>query len=660
MHFAPTGPIVHRRTLSLLLVAALVAVMLAATPAVQAQPNQPPIADAGPDEVHPVGPTQRTLHGFRSFDIDNSVGDLTFQWSVVTPAYAWLHLIHTGAPLGSEAIFVGPSQNEVNRYGTTITFRLTVTDSGGASASDTVTYRFEGPPSAAIAVTALLPGPGATGLDQNDCEDQDEGFSVNGVVVRPGQSGNNNNEWDIKEGACLTLRGTGTLPAGSTGRIRYFWQKLSAVPNRATYNVPSGRRSRDSFSLLMPDDFEEGRGAILHYVFTVTSPTGLQTQVTVRINVVDEPSAPNVEIDLADNRQPVQDANALNPDAPTQRFVVQPGASVDLVATASDEDSRQERTLEHEWSGTGVEPSDSNRDGTTSKATFAVPNDAVVGQSFAATVEVTDSTNRTGRDQVVFVVAINVPPEAIAPRNFATEDGPRGGTDRRGTVFVRGSGTDKDGDRLAYRWVQVDDQDVPLKTPTVELMNADSATVSFASPQVAANGEREIHLALTVADQWGVGDIDTVTVTILGRNERPIAGAGPDQIVEPGAFVRLDGTNSIDPDPGTFLEWSWAYTGLATTPPISERPLSAYQETVALRGFVPDGTDYSDLDPLVNGHTPFPPLPPPCSAGSSACSSPSPSPSPTAPAAVIPTPSPSPSPAGSSPETSTALISAPT
>ena len=605
MHRAPTPPATHQRVVAILAAATLVVTLLAFVPAAHAQ-NQPPIADAGPDQVVPVGSTQRTLQGFRSFDIDDNLADLTFQWSVVTPAYSWLYISHVGSPPGSEGRFVAPSQSEVDLHGSTITFRLTVTDSQSASASDTVTFRFEGPPTAAIALTALLPGPDADNLDQDDCEDQHEGFSVNAVTVRPGQSGNDDNEWNIKEGACLTLRGIGTLPAGSTGRVQYSWQKLSAVPNRTDYNVPAGRRNRDSFSLLMPDDFAEGRSAILHYTLTVTSPASLQTTVAVRVNVVDQPSAPTVEIDLADSRQPVQDANALNPDAPTQRFVVEPGASVDLVATADDQDTGQVSTLQHTWSGAGVEPNDNNRAGTTTRATFTVPDDAVIGQSFTATVVVEDSTDRTGQDQVVFTVALNVPPEAIAPQDFPTEDGPRGGTDGKGTVFVIGRGSDRDGDLLAYRWVQVDGGGTPLDRPTVELANAATATVSFAAPQLSADGQRDIHLALTVADQWGVGDTDYVTVIVLGRNERPIADAGPDQIVEPGAEVRLNGTDSIDPDPGTRLVWSWAYTGLATTPPMSERPLTDFQERIALRGFVPDGDDYSGLDPLVGEDTPIP------------------------------------------------------
>ena len=599
---APTRPINRRGALAILAAATLIATVLAFVPAAQAQ-NQPPIADAGPEAVYPVGPTLRTLQGFRSFDIDDNVTDLTFRWTVVTPSYSWMHIIHAGLPVGSEGRFVGPSQGEVNRYGDTIVFRLTVTDPSGAVKTDTVTIRFEGPPTAAVAVTALRPAPDAEDLDREDCEDQDQDFSVNAVITGPNQAGNAANEWDVKEGACLTLRGIGTLAAGATGVPTYRWQKISAVPNRSDYNVPPLDRDSKTFSVLLPDDFESGRGAILHYTLTVTSPAGLSSQSTVRINVVDEPGNPTVSLELLDDRQPAQDANALNPDTPTLRYVVEPAAAVNLVALGSDPDARQASSLTHEWSGTGVERTSADRPGTSSRATFTVPDNAVIGQSFTATVVVTDSTNRTSRDQITFTVAVNAPPVANAPRNFATEDGPFGGTNRRGTVFVRGGGSDPDGSSLAYRWDQVDSSGEPLTRPTVELMNANTDTVSFAAPSVAINAEREIHLRLTVADQWGVGDTDRVTVTILGANDRPVADAGPNQIVEPGTEVRLDGSASIDPDPGTFLQWSWAYTGLETVPPTSERPLTPFQRDVALRGFVPDGTDYSNLDPLLGKTT---------------------------------------------------------
>ena len=599
------SPTTQERVLATIAAATLLASVLMFVPAAQAQ-NQPPIADAGPDEVFPVGVAQRLLQGFRSFDIDDDVSQLTFRWTVVTPSYSWLPFTLGGQPHGSQATYLAPAQTEINRYGNTITFRLTVTDSAGNVSTDNVTHRFEGPPSVAVAVTALRPGPRAEDLDRDDCEDQDADFSVNAIIAGPNQAGNAANEWDIKEGACLTLRGIGTLASGATGVLRYRWQKISAVPNRSDYNVPATNLNSQTFSVLIPDDFDAGRGAILHYTLTVTSPTGVAAQSTVRINVVDEPSNPTVSLELLDTRQPVQDANALEPDAATLRYVVEPGVSVNLVALGDDPDANQARGLAHAWSGPGVEQTSADRPGSSSRATITIPANAPIGQSLTATVVVTDSTNRSAQDQITFTVAVNRPPEAIAPRNFATEDGPFGGTNRRGTVYVRGGGTDPDGSSLLYRWFQVDSSREPLKKPTVDLMNANTDTVSFAAPSVSINAEREIHLALTVADRWGVGDTDYVTVTILGANDRPVADAGPNQIVQPGAEVRLDGSASFDPDPGTFLRWSWAFTGLATSPPQNERPLTPFQRDVALRGFVPDGTDYSGLMPLLGASTPRP------------------------------------------------------
>jgi hypothetical protein len=46
-----------------------------------------------------------------------------------------------------------------------------------------------------------------------------------------------------------------------------------------------------------------------------------------------------------------------------------------------------------------------------------------------------------------------------------------------------------------------------------------------------------------------------------GAIDRPIANAGPDQIVQPGSTVTLDGTGSSDPDGGTITSYSWSLAG---------------------------------------------------------------------------------------------------
>ena len=602
MAFFPTRPTVPMRALGTVLAATLLAAFLAAAPAARAQANQSPIADAGQDQVYAVGPTVRTLNGNRSFDIEDSFSTLTYRWQVVTPAYSWLHITHSSSPPGIQATFVGPSQNEVNRYGNAITFRLTVTDSGGLSASDTVTIRFEGAPTAAISVSAFLLNPDATDTDGDGFIEDDERYTIDAVLARPGQGGNSAIEWDVKEGARLTLRGTGsTVSGGANDRtLRYRWQKLSAVPNRVDYNIPGSQINAQSFSIILPGNFESGRGAILHYNLIVTSASGLQTVKTVRVNVVDQPQTPEVTLKLANNLQRVQDANALDPDAATQRYVIAPGGSVQLIATAIDGDAGQAQSLTHAWSGTGVTPASSRVRGTISRATFTVPSTVVEGQTFTVSVAVTDTSNRTGRDQAAFTVVDNNPPVATAPPDQVAEGGPRGGTTGQGTVTLTGTGTDKDGDLLTYRWAQVNDQGIPLKRPTVTLMSANTDTVSFTAPQVSARDVREIHLAFTVIDQWGVGDTDIVKVTVLGRNQRPTAEAGPNQVVGPGARVSLDGTASTDPDQNANLRWSWKYIKLVTVPALRIRPPDAFDRR-ALAGFIPGGndyTDYSGLNPL--------------------------------------------------------------
>ncbi len=600
MAVSPANTSIFRRSLGILTAATLLVAILAIAPAAQAQiGNEPPIADAGLDQVYAVGPVVRTLNGNRSFDIEDSFTSLTYSWQVVTPAYSWLHISSASA---MQATFIGPSQNEVNRFGNTITFRLTVTDTGGLTGTDTVTITFEGAPGAAVAVSAFLLNPNATDTDGDGFIEDDERYTINGVLAGPNQGGNAANEWDVKEGARLTLRGTGSTASGGTNdrTLRYTWQKLSAVPNRVEFNIPATQVNMQSFSIILPGNFQSGRGAILHYNLVVTSASGLQTVKTVRINVVDQPQVPEVTLNLANNLQRVQDANALDPEAVTQRYVVAPGASIQLIATAVDGDAGQARSLTHVWSGTGVTPSANQPRGLISRATFTAPSTAVEGQTFTVTVAVTDSSNRVGRDQAVFTVANNNPPVATAPIDQVAEDGPRGGTTNRGTVTLTGTGTDQDGDLLTYRWVQVDDQDVPLKKPTVTLMNANTDTVSFDVPQLSALAVREIHLAFTVIDQWGVGDTDTVTVTVLGRNERPTAEAGPNQVVGPGARVSLDGTASTDPDLNANLRWSWKYVKLVTDPIFLIRPPDAFARQ-ALSGFIPGGNDYSDysgLNPL--------------------------------------------------------------
>lgn len=98
----------------------------------------------------------------------------------------------------------------------------------------------------------------------------------------------------------------------------------------------------------------------------------------------------------------------------------------------------------------------------------------------------------------------------------------------------------------SYVWTQMGG--VPIA-----LTSASTATTSFTAPSVAG----VVTLRLTVTDRYGVSASDTVDVSV---NAAPIADAGPDQIVNAGASVTMNGTASRDPD-GLIMSYAWTQTG---------------------------------------------------------------------------------------------------
>ncbi len=589
---ASLAPSIPKRALSTLMAAALLITLLATTPAAQAQANDPPIADAGRDfSVIPGVDREGRLNGSGSFDLDGSPNDLTYRWRVLTDDYSWITITPTGSPRGRTAEFDVPTVSLVNRYGVyVIDFQLTVTDRSGDSNSDIVRVTLSQRPGAVIAVSAKLLHPDPVDLDGDGRLETSEKYTIDAVIDRPGQRGNADDEWDVEEGARLVLDASNSTGAGSSN-LTYEWRKVTARPNYPAFNIDPGDVYSKSITINLPDNLDNERTAIVHYRVTVTNDDGATATATVEINVHDQPAAPTVQIALRDKSQPAQIAFKEDQDP---RYVVAPGDSVIVTATADDKDGTQARSLTHRWTGS-ITPNPANRAGTTSQATFTAPSTGPVGTTHTVTVTVTDSTRRTGSATVTFVVVDNQAPSAVAPDNLISEDGKEGGSDGTGIMRVNGAGFDNDGDALAYEWIEIDDEDdgEPVKEATVTLINPDRATVSFEVPELRG-GQRVIILQLTVTDSWGVFDTDTVTITVLGRNEDPVADAGPDQRVSARSQVELDGSDSSDPDPGDLFTFSWELTGLSFTPPARITPLSAADQT-ALADFWPKAGVYPSV-----------------------------------------------------------------
>jgi len=128
------------------------------------------------------------------------------------------------------------------------------------------------------------------------------------------------------------------------------------------------------------------------------------------------------------------------------------------------------------------------------------------------------------------------------------------------TVTLNGSGSsDPDaGDTISFAWTQT-------AGTAVVLTGATTAAPSFTAPSAATT----LTFQLTVADSQAQTDTDTVDVTCQAApptNQAPTANAGPDQNVQFGAAVNLDGSGSSDPDAGDTLTFAWTQTaGTAVT-----------------------------------------------------------------------------------------------
>jgi len=198
------------------------------------------------------------------------------------------------------------------------------------------------------------------------------------------------------------------------------------------------------------------------------------------------------------------------------------------------------------WQQTGGNPSVTLKDANTAKASFIAPIVGPEGASLTFQLTVTyyyygfifSLTDTT----VVNVLFINDPPVADA--------GPDQTVEEETSVTLNGSNSsDPEGENLNYKWKQV-------AGPSVVLSNPQTAKPTFFAPNVGPNGEA-LTFELTVIDAGDLKDSSRTTVNVMGDNDTPIADAGPNQTVDEGKKVTLDGSNSTDPE-GKDLSYQWS------------------------------------------------------------------------------------------------------
>lgn len=173
-------------------------------------------------------------------------------------------------------------------------------------------------------------------------------------------------------------------------------------------------------------------------------------------------------------------------------------------------------------------------------------------------------------------------------------------SDEVGTTFaLDGSGSsDVDGDALTYFWAVVEGPD------GAALTNANTVAPSF-TPSVMG----EYTIQLIVNDGIDDSDLDFVSISVnevVNPNRKPIANAGADQSSFVGQSVRLDGSNSRDPD-GDALTYRWSVSSVPAGSMASVSDAGAMKPqveidvagTYVMQLIVSDGLLQSDPDTVV-------------------------------------------------------------
>ena len=440
--------------------------------------NKAPIADAGKHQTANVG-DKVDLDGSGSSDPDGD--SLSYRWMQTDGTRTTLGWANTATPF-----FIAKGAGNHS-------FQLTVTDSHGASDTDSVS------------ITVAQPNRGDSESVEHSDSDTD---SVSITVAQPNRApiakagSRAGSDRTVKASSTVTLSGLGSSdPDGDN--LRYLWRQTAGT--QVTLSSVSASRPR----FTAPSSAQT-----LRFELTVRDGRGGSDTDSVTITVA------------RPNRAPIARAGS-NQTVSASSIVTLSGSG------SSDPDGDSLRYIWSQTSGTQV----TLRGWSSAHPYFSAPSSAA---RLVFRLTVVDADRATDTDSVTITVLdppVNKAPIADAGKHQTANVGDK--------VDLDGSGSsDPDGDSLSYRWMQTDGTRTTL------------GWANTATPFFIAKGAGNHSFQLTVTDSHGASDTDSVSVTVSVPNEPPVANAGPDKTVIAGEFVRLYGSGS-DPDGDTLsYKWT--------------------------------------------------------------------------------------------------------
>jgi hypothetical protein len=529
--------------------------------------NTPPVARAGQDQSASLPLALATLDGSASSDPDGSIA--SSQWQQIGGPTTILSSLTSILTTITGILLPG-------QY----SYRLTVTDNLGATASDTVNINVSGLTNTAPTANAgsnqtiTLPANSVTlsGSASSDADGTIAGYTWAQV------SGPNTATFSSTTAASITASG---LVAGS-----YVFRLTVRDDDNATgtttvtvtvnpaVNIPPVANAGGNQTIILPTNSatlngtasSDADGTIAGYTWsqvsgpntatfssttaaTVTVSGQIAGTYTYRLTVRDNNNATGtttvtVTVNAAGNASPVANAGG-------NQTITLPANSVVMSGTASTD---ADGTIAgYTWS----QVSGPNTATFSSTTTASVTASGLVAGSYVFRLTVRDNNNATGTTTVTVTVnaAANIPPVANAganqtitlPLNSATLNG--------------GGSTDADGTIAGYTWGQV-------SGPNTATYASTSTT-----PSVIVNGliAGVYTFRLTVRDNNNATATATVTVTVnAAANIPPVASTAGTilAITLPTNVVRLMGEASSDAD-GTITNHTWAQVSGPNTATLS-------------------------------------------------------------------------------------------